>query len=242
MMALMPTLFRRLGLATLAGLALTVLAAAWAILPARHALRLVSGARLAATPLTYFLIGFAAAAAIAWWRRRGERVEYAATFGHELAHMLVALVLGYRVHEFRASLGDGGHVRHVGPASAGLRSTLISVAPYAIPMTALAAAGLAAIVGACGPPARVWAGAIGVGVGIHVAIAVHHALVNLRASGDTDFRQVGHLRAFAWIWTLNAVLLAALLAYAAGGSPGIRSLGAAVWQDTVELARSVSRL
>ena len=55
------------------------------------------------------------------------------TFIHESAHAITCLLLGVRIRNFQATDGRGGAVVHdrTGP----IRSTIISLAPYTLPLT-----------------------------------------------------------------------------------------------------------
>lgn len=73
--------------------------------------------------------GLAVGILLVLWRRPNALIH---TTIHELCHALFCLLLGVRVTSFRVSDGSGGAVGHeqVDP----LRGTLISIAPYTLPL------------------------------------------------------------------------------------------------------------
>ena len=67
--------------------------------------------------------------ALVFWKKPNWLIH---TLIHESAHALACLLLGVRIRNFQASDGKGGMVVHdkTGP----IRSTIISLAPYTIPL------------------------------------------------------------------------------------------------------------
>jgi hypothetical protein len=75
-------------------------------------------------------IGLLVGCALVWWKRPNWFIH---TTIHELCHLLMCMLLLVPVHSFRASRGQGGEVVHDAAPDA-LRSTLISIAPYVVPL------------------------------------------------------------------------------------------------------------
>jgi len=77
----------------------------------------------------FLLVGLLLGAALVWWRRPNWLIH---TFIHESCHALACWLTGVRVRSFQATDGSGGAVIHdkVDP----LRSTIIALAPYTLPL------------------------------------------------------------------------------------------------------------
>lgn len=75
------------------------------------------------------LIGLFAGVVLMFWKKPNWLIH---TLIHESAHALACLLLGVRIRNFQASDGKGGMVVHdkTGP----IRSTIISLAPYTLPL------------------------------------------------------------------------------------------------------------
>ncbi len=76
------------------------------------------------------LVGLLFGIALVLWKKPNWLIH---TFVHESAHAIACLFLGVRIRNFQASDGKGGVVVHdkTGP----VRSTIISLAPYTLPLT-----------------------------------------------------------------------------------------------------------
>lgn len=75
------------------------------------------------------LIGLAVASALVWWRKPNWLIH---TLIHESCHAVVCVLLRVKITAFQATDGQGGAVIHrkVDP----LRTTLIALAPYTLPL------------------------------------------------------------------------------------------------------------
>lgn len=148
-------------------------------------------------------VGALLGATLAWWRRPSWLVHTAI---HEACHALVCLLLLVRVRQFQISDGQGGAVLH--DRVDWLRTTLIAIAPYTLPLLlapALVAQELT-------PPR--WRPLLGVVIGV---LAVHHlhglwhnVRLNFRGR-QSDLARVGR--------GLSLVLIAASLLGLAGVVP-----------------------
>ena len=144
---------------------------------------------------TQLLAGVGLGALLVWWRRPNWLIH---TIIHETCHALVALLLLVPVRQFQVSDGQGGAVLH--DKVDWLRTTLIAIAPYALPLLLVPAL----IAQEFAPPA--WRPAATFAIGL---LAVHHlhALwhnVRLNFLGrQSDLARIGRL--------LSLVLIACAL-------------------------------
>ena len=76
--------------------------------------------------------GMLVAAGMVWWKRPSWLVH---TILHETCHALVCWLLLVRIRNFQASDGQGGKVIH--DKTDPIRSTIISLAPYTLPLLLL---------------------------------------------------------------------------------------------------------
>jgi Peptidase M50B-like len=129
------------------------------------------------------------------------------TWLHESAHALMCLALGVRVRSFSASDGQGGAVGHapVGP----VRTTLILIAPYIIPLMALPIL-LARYLCEAGPLRTTLTSACGFFLVIHI----HDLWLNIRLnafSRQADIQRIGHALSLVLILTGLGFLAAVTL-------------------------------
>jgi hypothetical protein len=140
----------------------------------------------------WLAIGLMAGLALVFTRRPNWFLH---TMLHEASHLLMARMLGVRVHRFMASDGSGGEVQHaaVGP----LRSALISLAPYTVPLV-LGPLLIARALTPEGWPRCVLSALCAVAFITHLTGLVHNIRLNLRDPAG-DLAKVGRPLALASI-------------------------------------------
>jgi len=108
------------------GIVLAIVALPWCFALLLQRAQLVHG-----TPFHPWALaaGVILAAALVWWRKPNWLVH---TFIHEACHAMLCVVLRVRISSFQATDGRGGAVIHqkVDP----LRTTVIALAPYTLPL------------------------------------------------------------------------------------------------------------
>ena len=135
-----------------------------------------------------------------WW--------FSHTFLHELAHALACLALGVRIRSFKVTAGNGGAVVYdrTGP----VRTTLIAMAPYTLPLLPLP---LLIVQHLCGEAP--WRGWISAACGWAMVAHLHGLWKNLRlnyAAADGDLAVSGRLLGLVLVVAALLLLAAAALA------------------------------
>ncbi len=110
------------------------------------------------------------------------------TFIHESAHALMCLVLLVPVSGFRATHGHGGEVAH--GRSGPLRGTLISIAPYILPLLLIPPLAAAPFVPGDGPWHPLCSAAAGFAALQHLQGLYHNVRLNISGPG-ADLVKVG---------------------------------------------------
>lgn len=191
-------------LAGLAGVVRTLLGAALAVLvlPACTTLLWAELTDLHAPPPHPWALGLGAAlgSALVWWRRPNWLVH---TLIHESCHALVATLLGVRVRAFQATDGQGGAVIHakVDP----LRTTLIALAPYLLPLLLAPALLARVLVAAPGTAAMTLHLAIGFLTVHHLHGLYHNVRLNFWGR-QADLTRAGKLLSLVAILAVHALL------------------------------------
>jgi len=140
--------------------------------------------------------GVAAGIGLALWKRPNWFVHTAI---HELCHLIMCMVLFVPVNSFRATRGQGGEVTHlrIDP----VRETLISIAPYVLPLVLVPC-----LLGLRFTPPGAWhalaSGLVGFAYVHHLHGLYHNVRLNARGSGS-DLVKIGR--------PLSAVLISLAL-------------------------------
>ncbi len=149
--------------------------------------------------------GLAVAAALVWWRKPNWLIH---TVIHEAAHAVVCTLLGVRIRSFQATDGQGGAVIHarVDP----LRTTIIALAPYTLPLLlgpALLARWLVPVPSTAGVILTFVVGFLSVH---HLHGLYHNVRINFWGR-QADLSRAGKLLSVVVILAVHALLAAAWL-------------------------------
>ena len=148
----------------------------------------------------YVLGGCSLAAALVWWKRPNMLVH---TTIHELCHVMACVLLGVRVRAFQTTDGNGGSVLHdrVDP----VRTTIIALAPYTIPL--LLAPVLLLHLVSSGQIAAWFAAAAGFLFIHHLHALYHNIRINFW-SGHGDLAKAGRLLSVVVILSVLFLVMA----------------------------------
>lgn len=142
------------------------------------------------------LIGVGLAVPLVLWQRPNWFIH---TFVHELCHLFVSILVLFRLpRDFRASAGQGGFVMHV--KTDPVRTTLIAIAPYALPLLLVPVLIARMIVTAPGTWRSVLSGAVAFLVVHHLHALYYNIRLNLW-SKEADLVRVGRPLSFVLIAT-----------------------------------------
>ncbi len=117
------------------------------------------------------------------------------TMIHEACHLLACVILGVKVHKVMASDGRGGEVEH--QATGPIRTALIALAPYVIPLV-LGPVLLARHLAPEGPVRSVLSLLAPIAYVTHLTALIHNVRLNLR-DAKGDLAKVGRLFALTII-------------------------------------------
>ncbi len=173
----------------------------------------------------YILIGVGSYFGVGLLRIFNRNLEWAQTFSHELSHTLVGILFLRKIHSFTAEEGTGV-MTHSGSWRFG--STLISLAPYSMPIFMYLLLGLREL-GATGS-LYIFDIMIGIACGFHLA-----CFWKQTRPYQTDLQEVGFGRAYTFIFaahTFNMVLLLRSVRY--GTFKALRSIGEDYLTTTLE--------
>lgn len=146
--------------------------------------------------------GLAAALALVWWRRPNWLVH---TTIHELAHVAASLALLVRIRAFQTTDGAGGAVLHdrVDP----LRTTMIALAPYTLPLLLAPALAARWVVDEPGWPRTALSAACGFLLVHHLHGLWHNVRLNIRGR-QGDLARAGRVLSLVAIASVLLLVLA----------------------------------
>ncbi len=180
-------------------LAIAALPWCWAVL--RSAWRLASiqaHGPWPADPRARSPAGWSPACASTVWKRPNWFVHTAV---HELCHLLMCMALFVPVNSFRATRGQGGEVTHLRIDA--VRETLISIAPYTVPLVLLPVL-LALHYAPAGPWHALATGCTGFAYVHHLNGLFHNVRLNAHGTGS-DLVKIG--RPLSLVLILGTLML-----------------------------------
>jgi hypothetical protein len=172
--------------------------------------------------------GFGLVAFVVIWRRwlgQSRIGAFLVTLEHESTHSIFALLTGHSIVGFRASLGEGGHVRFAGKGN-----WLIIAAPYFFPTAALILLLLAFFMPFSGLPWQSFM--LGLALGYHLISSWRET-----HRDQTDLAELG--RPFCWLFlpAANLAVVGLLIAFSYAGAQGTSDWWAYVRQPLAGLLR-----